>query len=73
MMQDGPKLSLGGWVVPLGFFLMADDTINNHAAFIWSVADVLAGDQRPFKYELVNLPVTSSRRLKQMLDLERDR
>ena len=26
--------------------MMADDTINNYAAFIWSVADLLRGDYK---------------------------
>ncbi len=44
-------------------FLMAKDTINNHAAFIWSVADLLRGDYKQSEYGRVVLPFTVLRRL----------
>jgi len=42
---------------------MADATINNHAGFIWSVADLLRGDYRRSEYGKVILPLTVLRRL----------
>ena len=42
---------------------MAESTINNHAAFIWSVADVLRGDYKQSEYGRVILPFTVLRRL----------
>ena len=38
-------------------------TINNHAAFIWSVADLLRGDYKQSEYGKVILPLTVIRRL----------
>ena len=38
-------------------------TINNHAAFIWSVADLLRGDYKQSEYGRVILPFTVLRRL----------
>ena len=38
-------------------------SINNHAAFIWSVADLLRGDYRQSEYGRVILPFTVLRRL----------
>ena len=35
---------------------MADATTKNHAAFIWSVADLLRGDYKPSDYAKVILP-----------------
>lgn len=34
-----------------------DEVIRNHAAFIWSVADVLQGDYKPYEYGKVILPM----------------
>jgi type I restriction enzyme M protein len=42
---------------------MAESTINNHAAFIWSVADLLRGDYKQSEYGKVILPLTVIRRL----------
>jgi type I restriction enzyme M protein len=42
---------------------MAESTINNHAAFIWSVADLLRGDYKQSEYGRVILPFTVLRRL----------
>jgi type I restriction enzyme M protein len=42
---------------------MATDNINNHAAFIWSVADLLRGDYKQSEYGRVILPFTVLRRL----------
>ena len=39
------------------------ETINNHAAFIWSVADLLRGDYKQSEYGKVILPFTVLRRL----------
>jgi type I restriction enzyme M protein len=38
-------------------------TIKNHAAFIWSVADLLRGDYKQSEYGRVILPLTVLRRL----------
>ena len=42
---------------------MAESNINNHAAFIWSVADLLRGDYKQSEYGRVILPFTVLRRL----------
>lgn len=42
-------------------------TIKNHAAFIWSVADLLRGDYRQSEYGRVILPLTVLRRLDAVL------
>src|SRR5450755_4282107 len=39
------------------------ETIRNHAAFIWSVADLLRGDYKQSEYGKVVLPLTVIRRL----------
>ncbi|WP_373071113.1 type I restriction-modification system subunit M N-terminal domain-containing protein, partial [Gemmatimonas sp.] len=47
---------------------MSDSTINNHAAFIWSVADLLRGDYKQSEYGKVILPLTVLRRLDCVLE-----
>ncbi|MEJ7844513.1 MAG: class I SAM-dependent DNA methyltransferase [Acidimicrobiales bacterium] len=47
---------------------MATPTISNHAAFIWSVADLLRGDYKQSEYGRVILPFTVLRRLDCVLD-----
>ena len=42
---------------------MSNENINNHAAFIWSVADLLRGDYKQSEYGRVILPFTVLRRL----------
>jgi type I restriction enzyme M protein len=42
---------------------MSEETIRNHAAFIWSVADLLRGDYRQSEYGKVILPLVVLRRL----------
>src|SRR5881392_3769238 len=42
---------------------MSEAAIKNHAAFIWSVADLLRGDYRQSEYGKVILPLTVLRRL----------
>jgi type I restriction enzyme M protein len=42
---------------------MSEHVVNNHAAFIWSVADLLRGDYRRSEYGKVVLPLTVLRRL----------
>ena len=37
------------------------ETIRNHAAFIWSVADLLRGDYKQSEYGKVILPLTGDR------------
>ncbi len=43
-------------------------TIRNHAAFIWSVADLLRGDYKQSEYGKVILPLTVIRRLDCVLE-----
>ena len=47
---------------------MPDATIKNHAAFIWSVADLLRGDYKQSEYGRVILPFTVLRRLDCVLE-----
>ena len=48
---------------------MADsDTLRNHAAFIWGVADLLRGDYKQSEYGKVVLPLTVIRRLDCVLE-----
>ena len=42
---------------------MSNESVNNHAAFIWSVADLLRGDYKQSEYGRVILPFTVLRRL----------
>ncbi len=46
----------------------ANETIRNHAAFIWSVADLLRGDYKQSEYGRVILPLTVLRRLDCVLE-----
>ena len=46
----------------------ASKKINNHAGFIWSVADLLRGDYKQSEYGRVVLPLTVLRRLDCVLD-----
>ncbi|MFA5565285.1 MAG: class I SAM-dependent DNA methyltransferase [Acidimicrobiia bacterium] len=46
--------------------------INNHAAFIWSVADLLRGDYKQSEYGRVILPLTVLRRLDCVLEPTKD-
>jgi type I restriction enzyme M protein len=48
------------------------DTIKNHAAFIWSVADLLRGDYKQSEYGKVILPLTVVRRLDCVLEPTKD-
>jgi type I restriction enzyme M protein len=47
---------------------MTEPTSNNHAAFIWSVADLLRGDYKQSEYGKVILPLTVIRRLDCVLE-----
>ncbi len=47
---------------------MAEGQINNHAAFIWGVADLLRGDYKQSEYGKVILPLTVIRRLDCVLE-----
>ena len=48
-----------GGLGDLGSPTMADgETIRNHAAFIWLVADLLRGDYKQSEYGKVILPLT---------------
>src|SRR5439155_21754056 len=44
------------------------DALRNHAAFIWSVADLLRGDYKQSEYGKVILPLTVLRRLDSVLE-----
>ena len=44
------------------------NTIQNHAQFIWSVADLLRGDYKQSDYGKVILPLTVLRRLDCVLE-----
>jgi type I restriction enzyme M protein len=48
--------------------LAQTETIRNHAAFIWSVADLLRGDYKQSEYGKVILPLTVIRRLDCVLE-----
>jgi type I restriction enzyme M protein len=48
------------------------ETIRNHAAFIWSVADLLRGDYKQSEYGKVILPLTVIRRLDCVLEPTKD-
>lgn len=50
-----------------------DETIRNHAAFIWSVADLLRGDYKQSEYGRVILPLVVLRRLDCVLDPTKDK
>ncbi len=47
---------------------MTDQTIKNHAAFIWSIADLLRGDYKQSEYGKVIMPLTVLRRLDCVLE-----
>ncbi len=51
---------------------MAEARINNHAAFIWSVADLLRGDYKQSEYGKAILPLTVIRRLDCVLEPTKD-
>ena len=51
--------------------LTASETSRNHAAFIWSVADLLRGDYKQSEYGRVILPFVVLRRLDCVLDCQR--
>jgi type I restriction enzyme M protein len=50
----------------------ATETIRNHAAFIWSVADLLRGDYKQSEYGKVILPMVVLRRLDCVLESTKD-
>ena len=52
--------------------MAAIGTIKNHAAFIWSVADLLRGDYKQSEYGKVILPLTVLRRLDCVLEPTKD-
>src|SRR5215471_9813879 len=45
-----------------------NEAVRNHAAFIWSVADLLRGDYKQSEYGKVILPLTVIRRLDCVLE-----
>jgi len=48
---------------------LSEQAVTNHAAFIWSVADLLRGDYKQSEYGKVILPLTVLRRLDCVLEL----
>jgi type I restriction enzyme M protein len=46
----------------------SETRLKNHAAFIWSVADLLRGNNKPSEYGKVILPLTVLRRLDCVLE-----
>ena len=52
---------------------MSDETIDNHGAFIWSVADLLRGVYKQSEYGRVILPLTVLRRLDCVLEPTKDK
>jgi len=52
---------------------MSDETINNHEAFIWSVADLLRGVFKHSEYGRVILPLTVLRQLDCVLEATKDK
>ena len=52
--------------------MAGDGTIKNHAAFIWSVADLLRGDYKQSEYGRVILPLVVIRRLDCVLEPTKD-
>src|SRR3978361_1472740 len=55
-------------VAPSAAAAQQSETIRNHAAFIWSVADLLRGDYKQSEYGKVILPLTVIRRLDCVLE-----
>src|SRR3978361_625498 len=55
-------------VAPSAAAAQQSETIRNHAAFIWSVADLLRGDYKQSEYGKVILPLTVLRRLDCVLE-----
>jgi type I restriction enzyme M protein len=48
--------------------MSSSETLRNHSAFIWSVADLLRGDYKQSEYGRVILPLTVIRRLDCVLE-----
>ncbi len=53
--------------------IASNDVIRNHAAFIWSVADLLRGDYKQSEYGRVILPMVVLRRLDCVLEPTKDK
>lgn len=51
---------------------MSQDTINNNASFIWSIAELLRGDFKQSEYGKIVLPFTILRRLDCLLESTKD-
>ena len=47
-------------------------TVNNHGAFVWSVAELLRGDYKQSEYQKVVLPLVVIRRLDAVLEPTKD-
>ena len=51
---------------------MSKESINNHAALIWAVANILRGPFKPFQYGRVVLPFAILRRLDCVLEATKE-
>ena len=67
---QGPKNDSRTYTLTLSNMIgaVADAAIRNHAAFIWSVADLLRGDYKQSEYQRVILPLVVIRRLDCVLE-----
>ncbi|MCL1587261.1 MAG: type I restriction-modification system subunit M N-terminal domain-containing protein, partial [Actinomycetia bacterium] len=48
------------------------ETVNNHGAFVWSIAELLRGDYTQSDYQKVILPLVVLRRLDAVLEPSKD-
>lgn len=51
---------------------MSKESINNHAALIWAVANILRGPFKPFQYGRIVLPFAILRRLDCVLEATKE-
>ena len=63
-----PGGRIGGGIAPAEGPRLGNETIRNHAAFIWQVADLLRGDYKQSDYGKVILPLTVIRRFDCVLE-----
>jgi len=48
------------------------ESVNNHGAFVWSIAELLRGDYKQSEYQKVVLPLVVIRRLDAVLEPTKD-
>src|SRR5262245_18153149 len=63
-----PATIVRAGITTSGVAVASAQTIQNHATFIWSVADLLRGDYKQSEYGKVILPLTVLRRLDCVLE-----